>query len=247
MHIIAVLVAAGPGTRLGAGEPKAFVPVCGVPLMTHALRSLLAESRVSAAVVACPVGEVERSRSILDAHGPWRCPVDVVEGGAERQDSVRAALMHAGAADLIAIHDAARPFVGRDVVDAVLRSAERHGAAIVAVPSTDTVKRVDEGERIVDTLPRERIWLAQTPQAFRADLIRAAHAEAYAAGITATDDAALVERLGAPVHVVRGNPENRKITTPEDLRWAESFLQRSRRGAGQRSRRGAGLRSSAPR
>ena len=224
MTVGAILVAAGPGSRLGAPVPKAFIELGGCPLMIRALRGLLEAPSISAAVVVVPSTEVATARAALARHGPWRCPIDVTAGGAERQDSVRSGLAAVGTPELIAIHDAARPFVSPDVVEAVIAAAATHGAAIVAHPATDTVKQVHPDGWIESTPRREHTWLAQTPQVFRADLIRAAHARAAAAAATATDDAVLVEQLGTRVYVVRGNPENRKITTPDDLRWAEWLL-----------------------
>jgi 2-C-methyl-D-erythritol 4-phosphate cytidylyltransferase len=221
----AILVAAGPGTRLGAGVPKAFVDLCGAPIVAHSLRALTRASCIASAVVVVPGGSIDDARAALAPHIPTGFPVAIVAGGAERQDSVRNGLAAVDSVDVIAIHDAARPFVSPGVVDDAIAAAARHGAAIVAVPATDTVKRVHPDGWIESTPPRQHIWLAQTPQAFRADLIRSAHAAA--AQGDATDDAMLVERLGVRVYVVRGNAENRKITTPEDLQWAEWLLSRS--------------------
>jgi len=220
----AIIVAAGPGTRLGAGLPKAFVELAGCPLVIRALHALLAAPAIDPAVVVVAGRDVERTRAALARFGPWRCPIDVVPGGAERQDSVRNGLAAIGAPELIAIHDAARPFVRPEVVEAVIAAAAAHGAAIVACPATDTVKQVHPDGWIEATPARDRTWLAQTPQVFRADVIRAAHDRASASRAVATDDAVLVEQLGMRVYVVRGNPENRKITTPDDLRWAEWLL-----------------------
>ena len=228
MLTTAILVAAGPGIRLGAGEPKAFVLVRGIPLFIRSLRAVTATPAVSAAVVVVPPGEEPRGRNLIDAHGPWRCPVSVTEGGTVRQASVGAGLRHAAGADLIAIHDAARPFVATEVIESVIAAAARYGAAIVAIPATDTVKQVHEDGWVESTLPRNHVWLAQTPQVFRADILRAAHEQAPGREMIATDDAMLVERLGARVHVVPGNFENRKITTPEDRSWAEWLLERAR-------------------
>jgi 2-C-methyl-D-erythritol 4-phosphate cytidylyltransferase len=222
----AILVAAGPGSRLAAGRPKALVEIAGVPLFVHALRALIRAPSVDLAVVVAPPDHLTSARAAVQHHGPWRVPVTVVAGGAERQDSVRHGLEAIGSSGLVAIHDAARPFVSPDVVEAALAAAARHGAAVVATPATDTVKQVHPDGWIEATPPRQRMWLAQTPQAFQADLIRRAHAAAAAAD--ATDDAMLVEQLGTRVYVVRGNPENRKITTPEDLRWAEWLLAQPR-------------------
>jgi 2-C-methyl-D-erythritol 4-phosphate cytidylyltransferase len=220
MTVTAVVVAAGPGSRLGAGQPKAFVDLAGVPLFVRALQAVAVPS-VSDAVIVVPPGSTERAATLLARHAS-PCPVRVVEGGAERQDSVRSGLDAVTGAELVLIHDSARPFVSEEVVEAAIEAASRHGAAIVAVPATDTIKHVHPDGWIESTPPRDRLWLAQTPQIFRTETIRAAHARS--ASGPATDDAVLVEALGTRVHVVRGNPENRKITTPDDLRWATWLL-----------------------
>lgn len=224
VHATAIVVAAGPGSRLGAGRPKGFVELGGMPLFVRSLHAMVNTPGVAAAVAVIPPGTDAFCQTQIDAHGPWPCPVRIVAGGAERQDSVRAGIEQAGDADVIAIHDAARPFVATATVARVLRAAARDGAAIAGLPVADTVKQVHPDGWIEATPPRDRLWLAQTPQAFRAALIRRAHAQAIADGVNATDDAMLVERLGVRVLVVEGNPENRKITTPDDLRWAEWLL-----------------------
>lgn len=224
MQTTAIVVAAGPGTRLKGGGPKGFVPIAGVPLFIRALRAMDNAATISAIVAVVPPAEQPKGVQFVETHGPWRCPVSVVEGGAERQDSVRAGIAAATGTDLIAIHDAARPFVRTEVTEAVVAMARRHGAAIVAIPASDTVKQVHADGWVEATPPRDHLWLAQTPQVFRADIIRTAHERAAADGVIATDDAALVERMGVRVYVVAGNPENRKITTPDDLRWAEWLL-----------------------
>ncbi len=226
LRTTAILVAAGPGTRLAAGAPKAFVPLRGIPLFVHTLRALTAAAVISDAVVVVPPRETDRARALLAEHGPWRCPVSVAEGGAERQDSVRAGLASVGHSGLVAVHDAARPFLAARVVEEVVAAATRHRAAIVAVAAHDTVKQVHPQGWIESTPPRDRLWLAQTPQVFEVDLLRRAHAEAAAVGTTATDDAALVERMGVRVYVVAGEAANRKITTRADLDWAEWMLSR---------------------
>jgi 2-C-methyl-D-erythritol 4-phosphate cytidylyltransferase len=228
VHTTAILVAAGPGTRLGGERPKGFVTLAGVPLFVHSLRVLLSVDAIGTAVVVVPPGCTAEAGSILQRFGPWRCLPALAEGGAERQDSVRAGIRLATGADLLAIHDAARPFVSARVVAEVVGVAARSGAAIAAVRPTDTVKRVDAGGRIAETLDRRGLWLAQTPQVFRAELLRHAHERAAEENITATDDAALVERLGSPVQVVEGDAGNRKITTPDDLAWAEWILSPAR-------------------
>jgi 2-C-methyl-D-erythritol 4-phosphate cytidylyltransferase len=224
-----VLAAAGPGTRLGATEPKAFVLLHEVPLFIHTLRSLFDAPAVCGAIVVIPPAEMARAEDWLRKFGPWDHPVGVVAGGAERQDSVRNGLEKVDT-DLVAVHDAARPFVDANVVQAAITAAAEYGASIVAVPATDTLKQVDPADSIVTTIPRADVWFAQTPQVFRTEILREAHTAAANGHLSATDDSALVERLGFRVRVVRGNPENRKITTAEDLRWAEWLLaQRSPR------------------
>lgn len=226
MSVAAIIVAAGPGTRLAAGMPKAFVPLAGKPLVAHALSALLAVPAIDEAIVVVPPGMEDDARRALTAGAALPLEVRVVPGGSERQDSVRQGLEAVERAALVAIHDAARPFVSRAVIEATIAAARADGAAIVAVPATDTVKLVDADGRIELTPPRARTWLAQTPQIFRLELIRAAHAQA-GNDASATDDAMLVERLGHRVRVVAGEAANRKITTPDDLQWAEWYLQRS--------------------
>jgi 2-C-methyl-D-erythritol 4-phosphate cytidylyltransferase len=154
--------------------------------------------------------------------------VKLTAGGAERQDSVAAGVQEADpAADVVLVHDAARPFVRRPSIEACLDVAVRTGAAAVALPARDTVKVVGSGEEISATLDRRTIWLAQTPQAFHTPLLRRALAQAQHDGYVGTDDAELVERLGVPVHVVHGEATNLKITTPEDLHWAEWYYRES--------------------
>jgi 2-C-methyl-D-erythritol 4-phosphate cytidylyltransferase len=224
MRVAALLLAAGRGERLGASVPKAFVPLRGRPLVL----------RAAAALAACP--EIDRIVPVLGADELARWPglasdfagaerlAPPVAGGAERQDSMRAglaALPHE--VEWVAVHDAARPLVRPADVARVVAAAVRTGAALLAVPVRDTLKRVGGG-LVSETLPRTACFAAQTPQVFRASLLREALAKAEAEGFVATDDAQLVERLGAPVEVVEGDPRNLKITGPEDLAVAEAIL-----------------------
>jgi 2-C-methyl-D-erythritol 4-phosphate cytidylyltransferase len=216
-----VLAAAGRGERLGAGAPKAFLALRGETLLGRALAPFLAHLEVRQ--VAVVLADPSEARARADLSDPR---VVVVRGGATRQDSVRAGLAALGDADLILVHDAARPFVTVALIDAVAAAAARHGAAIPAIPVPETVKRVD-GEGFVEaTVPRDALRLAQTPQGFRAQLLRTAHARAAASGAVATDDAALVEMTGIRVVVVPGDPQNIKITAPADLAIAEAILDR---------------------
>jgi 2-C-methyl-D-erythritol 4-phosphate cytidylyltransferase len=149
----------------------------------------------------------------------------LVPGGADRQASVCAGLAAAPVeTDVVLVHDGARPLVTPEIVNAAIRVAATEGAAVVAVPVTDTIKVADVDDRVAETPPRGRLWAAQTPQAFRAGWLRAAHARALADGFRGTDDSSLVERMGRPVRLVPGSPENLKITTTADLVRAEQIL-----------------------
>ncbi len=225
METLAILVAAGRGERLGAARPKAFVEVGGRPLLAWAAEAFEAAPEIEALVAVVPEAERARAREML---GHVTKLTAVVPGGARRQDSVAAGLRAAppGFDGLVLVHDAARPFVDRALIAAVVEAARDCGAALPVVPVVDTLKRV-RGGCVVETLERAELFGAQTPQAFHVGLLLRAYAEAEAQGLTLTDEAMALERAGAPVRAVAGSAHNRKITTPEDLAWAE---ERARRG-----------------
>jgi 2-C-methyl-D-erythritol 4-phosphate cytidylyltransferase len=230
MSVVALLLAAGRGRRLGLGAPKAFVPLAGRPLVVHALEALLAVPELDLVIPVLGASELEVWADEIGAirHNP-RLARPVV-GGEERQDSVRAgvAALPAGAG-LVAVHDAARALVRPAAVSRVIAAARAEGAALLAAPVRDTIKRVAGGS-VAATPPRSECWAAQTPQVFRAELLREALAKAQAEAYLGTDDAELVERLGVGVRVVEGDPDNLKITHAEDLVLAEHLLARRRRG-----------------
>jgi len=209
-----IIAAAGQGSRLGRSEPKALVPLLGRPLISWTLDALAAIPFASRRV-AVPLGRENRFEAAIGGS------VGIVAGGDTRSASVRRAFQSLNAAptDLVCVHDAARPFVTSRETRAVLDAAEKTGAAIAAIPVVDTLKRV-EGNRIVSTVDREGLFAAATPQVFRADLL----ARAFAAAEDATDEAALVERLGVTVAVVPVSRLSFKITTPEDLEMAEALI-----------------------
>jgi 2-C-methyl-D-erythritol 4-phosphate cytidylyltransferase len=224
MTTAALVLAAGRGERLGAGLPKALVPLAGVPLVVRAIAAVAACPEIDRVVPVIPPGEASRFAPLLAGLGPSAKLAAAVEGGAERQDSVRAGLAALGPeCRFVAVHDAARALVRSDDVSRVVAAARRHGAALLAVPARDTIKRVRDG-RVLDTPPRAECWAAQTPQVFRTELLREALAKADAEGFVGTDDAQLVERLGVEVRVVEGDPGNLKITGPGDLAAAEAWL-----------------------
>ena len=219
MSTVAILLCAGRGERLGAGVPKATVPLAGRPLFAWSLETLQRCACIDAIVV---VGPARTLRELLAASG--RAPAKVVawvEGGEERQHSVARGIAALPAdCDLVAVHDCARALVSEAVVERVVAEARACGAAIAAVPLADTLKRAEDGA-ITGTPPRAGLWCAQTPQVFRRDWLEAAHA---AAAGTATDDAALVEALGHGVRIAAGEALNFKVTTAGDHALAEAWL-----------------------
>ena len=260
MKASAIIVAAGSGTRLGFDVPKAFVELGGHSMLTYSLRTIAAVAAIEEAVIALPAGMESRARADIKDAG-LEIPVKLTQGGAERQDSVRIALeLTSAEAELVVVHDAARPFATPTMFEAALTAAARTGGAIVATPLADTLKRIDlddadddddgtgdrarariitatgdrahariitaTGDRarariITATVARAGLWQAQTPQAFRRDLLIRAHQRAVHEQVAATDDAHLVELLGAKVEVVEGSALNFKITTAADLHLAE--------------------------
>jgi 2-C-methyl-D-erythritol 4-phosphate cytidylyltransferase len=224
MKVSAIIVGAGSGTRLGVKSPKAFVELGRVSLLARVIGTVDAAMSIGEAVIAVPAGTEGTARSEVKARSS-RIPLKITPGGIERQDSVRIALaLTSIEAGLILIHDAARPFATPAMFEAAIAAASVTGAAITAMPVTDTLKRVESGG-IAATMPRADLWHAQTPQVFARDLLIRAHSEAMRQGISVTDDAYLVERLGIKVQVVEGSSLNLKITTPDDLTMAEALVQ----------------------
>lgn len=217
---MAIVVAAGSGERLGLPTPKAFVALGGRPMLARAVAAALAHPAVGLVVVAAPPGHEDLAHAIVEPLGPHA----VVTGGATRQASVRAALAAVpGEATAVVCHDAARPLATSALFGLVLEALEGWEGVVPVVPVPDTVKRV-RGEVVVETVPREDLALAQTPQAFVAAALRDAHERAVRAGVTATDDAGLLEWAGYRVRSVPGEARNLKITTPEDLGLAEALV-----------------------
>lgn len=230
MKAVAIVPAAGLGVRMGAGPHKALLELDGVPLLIRTLRKLAACPRLEQIYVALRREDFATAEAAL-AGEPYRARVTLVEGGDYRQDSVAACLARVPAdTELVVVHDAVRPFIEVELVEKVLALAAEKGAALPVLPATDTVKQLDR-TRVVGTLPRERIGLAQTPQAFRYELLKQAFARAEADGYHGSDEAVLVERLGAEVFVVVGSERNLKITRPADLELARFLLAQEKGGA----------------
>ena len=207
---------------MGPGRPKAFLELAGQALVLRSAQVFDAAPSVGRIVAVVPGAEVEAARALLL---PVRKLVAVVPGGERRQDSVREGMRRAaqGFDGVVLVHDAARPLVDVALVEAVAREAAGAGAALPVLPLMDTVKRVRDG-LVVETLDRKELGAAQTPQGFHFPLLVEAYEAAFRDRVTLTDEAMAVERLGAPVRAVPGSPRNRKITTPEDLAWAEGVL-----------------------
>ena len=218
-----VIVAGGSGTRTGGSELKQFRWVAGKPALLHSLQTFMARPDVVSVVCVLP-------RAYAADPPPWifQCDIDrlmISTGGRTRTESVRNGLEDLpDEASIVLIHDAARPLVGDDTIERVVATVRGGQCAIAALPVVDTLKEVDEHGRIVKTVERERLWRAQTPQGFMRQTIVDAHRDATAQQISATDDAALCERLGIPVAVVRGSERAMKITEEPDFARAEALF-----------------------
>lgn len=209
---------------MGGDKPKQFLTVGGVPLMVHALRTLQEAPMVQEIILAVPAVDHDYcAREVVAAYGLSKVR-RIVAGGAERQNSVGAALDAVDPQfDLVLVHDAVRPFLTEDMIERVCEAAARHGGAIIAIPARDTLKEVGAHREIQRTVDRGRLWQAQTPQAFRREILQRAHEKARADAYLGTDEADLVQRLGETVVVVEGSGENIKVTRPEDLVIGEAI------------------------
>ena len=219
-----IVAAAGESRRMGLpeGESKQFLLLAGEPIICHSVRRLTAIAEVAGVVVVLHPSHVVRFAGLASAAEQGK-PVLIAEGGRQRSDSVRAGLAAVPAdAEVIAVHDGARPLFGRHVFLECLDALDEADGAVPATAVIDTLKRAADGRRIVHTVDRSELWAVQTPQVFRAAALRAAYARADVTG--STDDAAVLERAGASVVVVPSTPANVKITTPADLPLAGALL-----------------------
>jgi 2-C-methyl-D-erythritol 4-phosphate cytidylyltransferase len=230
MNATAIIVAAGEGRRIGATTPKIFLPLCGRTMMLRTLDRFFAARSIGRIVIVVAAHQLSRAEAMLQADAASRNrPWVLQSGGATRQESVRRGLEKTGdEADIIAIHDGARPFVSPALIDRCVEAARDKGAVVVGLPVRDTIKMVSADRWIETTPPRDSLFEIQTPQVFRREIISAAHAWAAREKIEATDDAMLVEKSGERVFLLDGEKTNFKITLPDDIWLAETLIRERR-------------------
>jgi 2-C-methyl-D-erythritol 4-phosphate cytidylyltransferase/2-C-methyl-D-erythritol 4-phosphate cytidylyltransferase/2-C-methyl-D-erythritol 2,4-cyclodiphosphate synthase len=230
MYVTAIVLAAGAGRRIGADVSKTYLSIAGRPLVLRALDRMFAAKAVEEVILVVAENELARCDAMLRADAalinrPWV----LQSGGSTRQQSARRGLEKASAdADIIVIHDGARPFVSVALIDRLVEAAAEKGAVVAGLPVRDTIKVVGSDGLIQSTPERRSLWEIQTPQVFRRELIVAAHEAAEKSGVEATDDAMVVERFGKPVYVLEGERTNFKITLPEDVWLAEMMIRDGR-------------------
>lgn len=223
--VCAVIVAAGAGRRMKSQIPKQFLPLGGKPVLARTVKAFAECTAVDRIVVVVAAGDFDHCRRAVLPVAGCKKPLTMAEGGGHRAESVFNGLEAAGVeTGLVVIHDGVRPLIRSEQIAAVVEKARESGACILAAPVFDTLKKVSPTGKIQHTVDRTDLWAAQTPQAFRFDLIRRAHLRAKQAGASVTDDAQLVERMDRTVSVVAGGRFNLKITTEDDLKTAEALL-----------------------
>ena len=224
--VVAVVPAAGLGTRMGGNTPKQYLTIGNLPLLVYSLQVFQQLEEICEVILSVPASDREYCwRKIVQPFGLEKV-TKVVAGGARRQDSVRNGLIAiSDEPDGVLVHDGVRPFIDQGMVRNVIDCAGKTGAAVVAMPIHDTVKRVDPSGIIQETLKREELWQIQTPQVFRYDWLVEAHQQAQEHQWDVTDDAALIERMGYPVSVVEGSCFNIKVTKPDDLVFGKAILE----------------------
>lgn len=224
MDTIALITAGGRGLRMQSPRPKQFLTLAGRPILAHTVALFEECPAVDGIGIIAPAEEMPWVQQEIVEFFGFKKVLKVVRGGRQRQQSVWNGLKAVqGRWSLVVVHDGVRPLVPPGLIEASIEEARRTGAAVVAVPARDTVKRRPAGQQL-QTLPREEIWLAQTPQTFEFNLLYRAHQQAAREHFRGTDDAALVERLGHAVSLIPGSLRNIKITTPDDLLLAEALL-----------------------
>lgn len=224
-----IIPAAGQGKRMGAGKNKLLLRLEGVPVLIHTLKVFEADHHCAGIFLAIHRDDEAEFNSLLQEYGIKKVSALVI-GGKERQDSVYNGLKAVGSFDgIVLVHDAARPFITMGTIHRLVEAASREGGAIVAVPVKDTIKKADNG-LVIETVERSSLWAVQTPQAFRVSLLLEAHKQAVEDDFLGTDESSLVERLPHQVAIIEGDYDNIKLTTPEDLYFAEAILRKRQNG-----------------
>ena len=228
----AVIAAAGQGKRFGDGLPKQFLPLRGKPVLAYSVETISKSDLIGEIIIVVPEDWARAVKTDIVDRFSIPKVTKIIPGGPERQDSVLNGFNSlSGTPDIVAVHDGARPLVSLELLEEVIREASACGAALAALPSNDTIKKSSPEMYVDSTIPRESLWFAQTPQAFRYDLLKNALSKAADDRFTGTDESLLVERTGVRVKIVKGSPYNIKITTPEDLRLGELILNMREGGA----------------
>lgn len=217
-----IIPAAGQGKRMRAGKNKVLLQLKDIPILIHTLKVFELDEACEGIILAISAGDEDHFSSLLKKYRIKKV-TSLVAGGNERQHSVYNGLQAAKKEGIVLVHDAARPFIEKRVIHELVAVAEKDGAAVVAVPVKDTIKKVNNFE-VVETIERSSLWAIQTPQAFRVSLLEEAHNLALEQKFLGTDEASLVERLHISVKIVEGDYDNIKLTTPEDLYFAEAII-----------------------
>ncbi len=228
----AVIAAAGQGKRFGDGLPKQFLPLRGKPVLAYSVETFSKSDLIGEIIIVVPEDWARAVKTDIVDRLSIPKVTKIIPGGPERQDSVLNGFNSlSGTPDVVAVHDGARPLVSLELLEEVIRQASACGAALAALPSNDTIKKSSPEMYVDSTVPRESLWFAQTPQAFRYEVLKNALSKAADDRFTGTDESLLVERTGVRVKIVKGSPYNIKITTPEDLALGELILNMREGGA----------------
>lgn len=221
-----IIPAAGQGKRMGAGKNKLFIELMGLPVIVHTLQVFESDEQCEGVILVINLQEKPEFQAMIRKYNLKKVSA-LAPGGKERQQSVYNGLKEVTTEEIVLVHDGARPFIDTKTIHRLVESAEENGAAVVAVPVKDTIKKV-RNKMVLETIERTSLWAIQTPQAFRVPLLYSAHQAAIKTSFQGTDDASLVEEIGEQVAVVEGNYDNIKLTTPEDLYFAEAIIRKNR-------------------
>ncbi|OGP68333.1 MAG: hypothetical protein A2W27_11490 [Deltaproteobacteria bacterium RBG_16_44_11] len=226
MRTVAIIPAGGAGKRLNAKQAKQYLLLDDTPLLIHTLKVFQKAKIINEIVLVLPKDYVASAKQLINNYGLTKITA-VVAGGKERQDSVKNGIAAInGKCDVVVIHDAVRPFVTEELITKVVVAAKLTGAASIGVKAKDTIKETKKDNLVAATIPRQNLWLTQTPQAFKFELLKKAYKTAYDKKYYGTDDASLVERIGKKIKMIEGSYENIKITTPEDMIMAEALMKK---------------------